>query len=107
VAFQKHAPEFAKLCSPCLAGRSVHTPKAAGARCKCLKISAQKVHFPHFWLETAKPGLGHPVFREKIREWLKEMRKKNCAVILATQSLSDAANSPILDVLIESTPTKP
>ena len=43
--------------------------------------------------------LGHPVFRAKIREWLKVLRKANCAVILATQSLSDAARSGILDVL--------
>ena len=50
--------------------------------------------------------LGHPVFRAKIREWLKVLRKANCAVILATQSLSDAARSGILDVLIESCPTK-
>ncbi|WP_347889095.1 transporter (plasmid) [Nitrosomonas europaea] len=50
--------------------------------------------------------LGHPVFREKLREWLKELRKKNCAVILATQSLSDAVNSGLLDVLIEQCPTK-
>lgn len=50
--------------------------------------------------------LGHPVFRPKLREWLKEMRKKNCAIVLATQSLSDAASSGILDVLIEACPTK-
>jgi len=36
----------------------------------------------------------------------KVLRKANCAVILATQSLSDAARSGILDVLIESCPTK-
>ena len=34
------------------------------------------------------------------------MRKSNCAVVLATQSLSDAMNSPIMDVLIESCLTK-
>jgi type IV secretion system protein VirB4 len=34
------------------------------------------------------------------------MRKANCAVILATQSLSDAKASGILDVLTESCPTK-
>lgn len=50
--------------------------------------------------------LGHPVFRAKIREWLKVMRKANCAVILATQSLSDAKSSGILDVLTESCLTK-
>lgn len=57
-------------------------------------------------LDEAWIMLGHPVFRAKIREWLKVMRKANCAVILATQSLSDAKNSGILDVLVESCPTK-
>jgi type IV secretion system protein VirB4 len=50
--------------------------------------------------------LEHPVFAPKIREWLKVMRKANCAVILATQSLADAARSKIFDVLLESCPTK-
>ena len=57
-------------------------------------------------LDEAWIMLGHPVFRLKIREWLKVMRKANCCVILATQSLSDAKNSGILDVLTESCPTK-
>lgn len=57
-------------------------------------------------LDEAWIMLGHPVFRAKIREWLKVMRKANCAVVLATQSLSDAKNSGILDVLSESCPTK-
>ena len=50
--------------------------------------------------------LGHPAFREKIREWLKVLRKANCIVVMATQSLSDATNSGILDVIVESTATK-
>ena len=49
---------------------------------------------------------GHPAFRAKIREWLKVMRKANCLVLMATQSLSDAAQSGILDVIVESTATK-
>jgi type IV secretion/conjugal transfer VirB4 family ATPase len=57
-------------------------------------------------LDEAWVMLGHPVFREKIREWLKVLRKANCAVVLATQSLSDAVKSSIFDVLIESCPTK-
>lgn len=57
-------------------------------------------------LDEAWIMLGHPVFREKIREWLKVLRKANCAVVLATQSLSDAVRSGIFDVLIESCPTK-
>ncbi|TJW92248.1 conjugal transfer protein TrbE, partial [Neisseria gonorrhoeae] len=58
------------------------------------------------FLDEAWIMLGHPVFREKISEWLKVLRKKNCLVLLATQSLSDAANSGILDVLNESCQTK-
>ena len=57
-------------------------------------------------LDEAWIMFGNPVFRGKVREWLKVMRKFNCAVILATQSLSDAARSEILDVLAESCPTK-
>ncbi|MBA2482851.1 MAG: VirB4 family type IV secretion/conjugal transfer ATPase [Nitrosomonas sp.] len=57
-------------------------------------------------LDEAWLMLGHPVFREKIREWLKVMRKANCLVLMATQNLSDAVNSGILDVIVESTATK-
>jgi len=57
-------------------------------------------------LDEAWIMLGHPVFRQKIREWLKVLRKANCLVLMATQSLTDAANSGILDVLVESSATK-
>jgi type IV secretion system protein TrbE len=57
-------------------------------------------------LDEAWLMLGHPVFREKIREWLKVLRKKNCFVLMATQSLTDISNSGICDVIIESTATK-
>lgn len=57
-------------------------------------------------LDEAWLMLGHPVFQAKIREWLKVLRKSNCLVLMATQSLSDAANSGILDVILESTATK-
>jgi type IV secretion/conjugal transfer VirB4 family ATPase len=58
------------------------------------------------FLDEAWIMLGHPAFREKIREWLKVLRKANCLVFMATQSLTDAVNSGILDVLVESTSTK-
>ena len=57
-------------------------------------------------LDEAWLMLGHPVFREKIREWLKVLRRANCFVLMATQSLTDAANSGIFDVIVESTATK-
>lgn len=50
--------------------------------------------------------LGHPAFRDKIREWLKAFAKANCLLLLSTQSLTDASKSGILDVIIESTATK-
>ena len=58
------------------------------------------------FIDEAWVVLGHPVFRDKIKEWLKVLRKYNCAVVLSTQSLSDATNSGILDILQESCPTK-
>jgi type IV secretion/conjugal transfer VirB4 family ATPase len=57
-------------------------------------------------LDEAWLMLGHPAFRAKIREWFKVLRKANCLVLMATQSLSDAVNSGILDVIVESTATK-
>jgi type IV secretion system protein VirB4 len=50
--------------------------------------------------------LSHPLFREKVREWLKTWRKKNAAVLLATQELADVVASPIRDVILASCPTK-
>lgn len=57
-------------------------------------------------LDEAWVMLGHPVFREQIRGWFKTFRRKNCAIGLATQSISDAANSGIMDVVFESCPTE-
>src|SRR5690606_36738349 len=57
-------------------------------------------------LDEAWLMLGHPTFRDKIRERLKVLRKANYAVLLATQSISDAEHSGIIDALKESCPTK-
>lgn len=57
-------------------------------------------------LDEAWIVLAHEVFRAKIREWLKVLRKSNCIVVMATQSISDAVGSGILDVINESCPTK-
>ena len=50
--------------------------------------------------------LDHPVFRAMIREWLKTLRKANTAVVMATQSIEDAAKSGIMDVINTSCLTK-
>jgi type IV secretion system protein VirB4 len=57
-------------------------------------------------LDEAWLLLDHPIFRAKIKEWLKVLRKANCLVLLATQNLSDAYQSDIFDVILESTATK-
>jgi type IV secretion/conjugal transfer VirB4 family ATPase len=57
-------------------------------------------------LDEAWVMLAHPVFKAKIREWLKVLRKANVAVVFATQSLSDLGRSGIADVVFESCPTK-
>lgn len=57
-------------------------------------------------IDEAWTALGHPMFQEKLRAWLKLLRSKNCAVWPATQSISDVFNSPIRDVILESCPTK-
>ena len=57
-------------------------------------------------LDEAWVFLKNPLFRERVREWLKTLRKLNGTVLLATQNLSDIFNSPIKDVVLESCPTK-
>ena len=44
-------------------------------------------------LDEAWIFLDHPLFAARIREWLKVLRKKNVAVVFATQSLADIADS--------------
>jgi type IV secretion system protein VirB4 len=53
------------------------------------------------WLALDDEG-----FAGQIREWLKTLRKKNAAVVFATQSLSDIDGSAIAPAIIESCPTR-
>jgi type IV secretion system protein VirB4 len=57
-------------------------------------------------LDEAWTFLDNELFLAKLRQWLKELRKKNAAVVFATQSLADLKNSPLLPVVKESCPTK-
>ena len=45
-------------------------------------------------------------FRDKLREWLKTLRKRNCSVLFATQSITDTQESSISHILEESCFTK-
>ena len=57
-------------------------------------------------LDEAWIFLDHPLFAGRIREWLKTLRKKNVAVLFATQSLADIADSSIAPAIIESCPQR-
>lgn len=50
--------------------------------------------------------LDDPLFSQRVREWLKTLRKKNVAVIFSTQSLADIATSKIALAITESCPTR-
>ena len=57
-------------------------------------------------LDEAWVFLDHPLFAARIGEWLKVLRKKNVAVVFATQSLADIADSTIAPAIIESCPQR-
>ncbi len=51
-------------------------------------------------IDEAWTMLGHPVWRDKIVEWLRELRKSCCSVGFGTQFVSDANKSGIMDVIL-------
>lgn len=57
-------------------------------------------------LDEAWLFLDHPLFARQIRDWLKTLRKYNVSVVFATQSVTDALNTKIASVLLESCPSR-
>jgi type IV secretion/conjugal transfer VirB4 family ATPase len=57
-------------------------------------------------LDEAWSYLQHELFRDRLKDWLKTMRRKNAVVVMATQQISDIVNSQIADVVLENCPTK-
>lgn len=57
-------------------------------------------------LDEAWLFLDNPLFAARIREWLKVLRKKNVAVVFATQSLADVQASSIAPAIVESCPQR-
>jgi len=57
-------------------------------------------------LDEAWLFLRHPLFRSKIEEWLKTLRKKNVFVVFATQDVTDAVNSSLCSTIIQQCHTK-
>jgi type IV secretion system protein VirB4 len=62
--------------------------------------------FKAFFMDEAWRFFSHSVIRSYIVEALKTWRKKNAAMILATQSLDELRKSEILDIVLESCGTK-
>ena len=57
-------------------------------------------------LDEAWTFLADPIFSDRIKSWLKTLRKRNVSVVFATQSLADIESSPIAPVIAESYPTR-
>lgn len=57
-------------------------------------------------LDEAWALIDNDVFAPKIKDWLKVLRKLNCFVVFATQSVEDASKSQISDTLIQQTATQ-
>jgi type IV secretion/conjugal transfer VirB4 family ATPase len=62
--------------------------------------------FKAFFIDEAWLFLKNPAIKNYIIEALKTWRKQNAAMILSTQSLDELRKSEILDIIIESCPTK-
>ena len=62
--------------------------------------------FKAFFIDEGWLFLKNPIIKSYIIEALKTWRKQNAAMILSTQSLDELRKSEILDIIIESCPTK-
>jgi type IV secretion system protein VirB4 len=51
-------------------------------------------------LDEAWLFLAHPVFAQRIKEWLKTLRKKSVFVVFATQEATDVTKNPLLEATI-------
>ena len=58
------------------------------------------------FIDEGWKALDDEVFANKIKDWLKTIRKMNGVIGFGSQSASDAANSSISDSLIEQCPTQ-
>ena len=71
----------------------VHDPSEAGALKVCVMDEAWRL-------------IQHPTLRAYVQEALKTWRKRNAAVLLATQSIDDFASADLLRTVVESCPTQ-
>ena len=57
-------------------------------------------------LDEAWLFMGHPFFAERIKQWLKTLRKQNVYVVFASQEIEDATASSICSTLLSACKTK-
>lgn len=57
-------------------------------------------------LDEAWSFFEHDLFQARVKDWLKTGRKQNVAVVMATQSITDATGAAITAHLLESCPTR-
>jgi type IV secretion system protein TrbE len=57
-------------------------------------------------LDEAGIALLHPVFANRIRDWALTLRKRNAAIVLALQALSQLGDSDSFGMLLQSCPTR-
>ncbi|WP_316014648.1 hypothetical protein [Roseobacter sp. HKCCA0434] len=57
-------------------------------------------------IDEAWAFISHPLFADRIKMWLKELRKANASVVMATQAVSDTLDTGITSALLESCFTK-
>ncbi len=57
-------------------------------------------------LDEAWALISNKIFAQKIKDWLKVLRKKNAIVVFATQSVEDAVHSEISETIIQQTATQ-
>lgn len=90
-------------------GELLSRPEALGAVLPCL-VHALEARFDGrptlLVLDEAWAYLRDPTFAAQIQAWLKTLRKKNVAVVFATQELADVEQSAIAATIFEACPTR-
>jgi type IV secretion system protein VirB4 len=90
-------------------GRLFSTPRVAGAFLdhafrqveRSLDGSPAVIYVEEAWFMMAEP-----LFCRRLNDWLRTMRKRNAAVVLATQSLEEIDASPIFASVVDNIPTR-
>lgn len=90
-------------------GELVRTPDALAAILPCLVRALERGFDGRptlLILDEAWAYLRDPTFAAQVQAWLKTLRKRNVAVVFATQELADIESSAIAATVLEACPTR-